>query len=97
MSACAMLSYNNVTPAAWQCAVQAAKAYGVNITSNSGSATVSGFTIQWNYNPSNSTATVQCTDSPFWAPCSVINSKLNDAVEACLTQNQITMTAMVEA
>ena len=95
MSACAMLSYNNVTSAAWQCGVAKAAQYGVQITGNSGSATASGFTIAWNYNPSAQTLTLQCTDSPWWAPCSTINSHINDAVEACLDQHQIELTTMV--
>lgn len=94
MSACAMLTYNNVTPEAWACVVQAAQQYGVVITTDSGCATVQGFTICWNYNPTTQTGTVQCTDSPWWAPCSVINSKLNDAIEQCLQQHGVTMTAM---
>ena len=95
MSACAMLSYNNVTQNAWNCGVQAAANYGVTITTNSGSASASGFTIAWNYNPDAQTLTLQCTDSPFWAPCSVINSHINNAVEQCLSQHQIVMTKMV--
>jgi hypothetical protein len=95
MSACAMLSYNNVTPDAWKCAIKAAAEYGVTITGNTGSASASGFTIGWNYDPKAQTAQVQCTDSPFWAPCSTINSHLNDAIEACLSHHEIEMTKMV--
>lgn len=95
MSACAMLSYNNVTQAAWNCGIQTAAQYGVTITTPSGSATVNGFTIAWNYNAAQQTLTLQCTDSPFWAPCSTINSHINDAVEQCLSQNQVTLTRMV--
>lgn len=95
MSACAMLTYNGVTEAAWACGVEKAKQYGVNITTNSGSASVSGFTIAWNYNPGTQMLSLQCTDSPWWAPCSVINGKISEAVEQCLQQHAITMTAMV--
>ena len=61
MSACAMLSYNNVTPTVWSCGVNAAAQYGVQITTNIGQATQDGFTIAWNYNPGAETR-------PFSAP-----------------------------
>ncbi len=95
MSACAMLSYNNVTQAAWQCGIEKAASFGVEITSNTGTATKSGFTIAWNYNPDAQTLTLQCTDSPFFVPCSAINSQINNAVEQCLSQHQIVLTNMV--
>lgn len=97
MSACAMLSYNNVTLAAWGCAKQAAAQYGVVIDGNSGTATSNGFTIHWNYDPQAKTAQVQCTDSPFWASCSMINGHLNTAIETCLGGHNIEMTRMVES
>jgi len=97
MSACAMLSYNNVTPTVWSCGVNAAAQYGVQITPNIGQATPDGFTIAWNYNPGAETLSIQCTDSPFWAPCGLISSKINDAIEACLNQHNIEMVHMVPA
>lgn len=97
MSACAMLSYNNVNPTAWTACVNAAAQYGVTINTNAGSAVKDGFTIAWNYDANAQTLSVQCTDSPFWAPCSTINSKINDAIEACLNQQNIAMEHMVPA
>jgi hypothetical protein len=95
MSACAMLSYNGVTPTAWQCGIKTAADYGVAITTNVGSATASGFTIAWNYDPGARTLSIQCTGRPFWAPCSTVNGKINDAVEACLKSENIEMAHMV--
>jgi hypothetical protein len=95
MSACAMLTYNNVTPAAWQCGVQLAAGYGVTITTDQGKASASGFTIAWNYNPSAQTLSLQCTDSPFIVPCSLINNFIDDKVHGCLSQNSVAMTAMI--
>jgi hypothetical protein len=96
MSACAMLSYNNVTAAAFDCCKAAAAKYGVTINSNSGSGTKDGFTVAWNYNPSLQTLSIQCTDSPWWAPCSMINGRINDAVEGCLTSNQVNLSQMTD-
>jgi hypothetical protein len=95
MSACAMLSYNNVTQEAWRCGIAKAATYGVTITRDQGSATVSGFTLAWNYNPGAQSLQLQCTDSPWWAPSSTVNAHINNAVEACLSQHQVTLTHMV--
>jgi len=95
MSACAMLTYNNVTSNAWNCGVAKARSYGVTISGNSGSASSSGFTVAWNYNPDNQTLSLQCTDSPWYVPCSIINSQINTAVEQCLDQHQVVLTSMV--
>jgi hypothetical protein len=94
MSACAMLRYNSVTPTAWQSGIAIAATYGVKIATAVGSATASGVTLAWNYDPAEKTLSIQCTDKPFWAPCSLVNSKINDAVESCLHQEKIEMVRM---
>jgi hypothetical protein len=97
MSACAMLTYSNVSANAWNCGKEVAASYGVTINSNSGCGSASGFTVCWNYNPNTLVAQIQCTDSPWWAPCSVINNKINDAVEQCLSQQNLELTALLGA
>lgn len=47
---------------------------------NTGQASRSGVTIRWNYDPDSQQLTVQCTDSPMLLPCSLINSKIREAV-----------------
>lgn len=96
MSACAMLTYGNVTASAWQCIKNVASSHGLTINSNTGKGTVSGFTVAWNYNTSAQTLGIQCTDSPFWAPCSTINSTLNQAIEGCLAQEKLEQTILIE-
>ncbi len=97
MSACAMLTYNNVSANAWNCIKEAATSYGVTINSNSGCASASGFTVCWNYNPNTLVLHIQCTDSPWWASCSMINGTINAAVEQCLSQQSIELTALLGA
>ena len=97
MSACPMLTFNNVTPAIWQCGVQAAANFGVIITGNSGTVSKSGFTVAWNYNPQAQTCQIQCTDSPFIVPCSLINATITNAVEQCYGQNSAVLKEMVGA
>ena len=95
MSACAMLTYNNVTPAAWESIVAEVSKNGITIGADSGSASAQGFTVQWNHDRAAQTLTLQCVDSPFFVSCSLINAHLNDAVERCLQSHEIAMTGMV--
>jgi len=95
MSACAMLTYNNVTPAAWAAIVAEAAKMNITINGDGGSASAQGFTVQWNYDRAAQTLSLQCVDSPFFVSCSLINAHLNDAVERCLATHQIAMTSMV--
>jgi hypothetical protein len=82
-----MLTYDKVTQAAWQSAKQAVAAeFSVQITTDSGNASSNGFTVHWNYDAALQTLSIQCTDSPFWTPCSTINAKINSMVEAVLNQ-----------
>ncbi|MEJ0026853.1 MAG: hypothetical protein WDN01_12570 [Rhizomicrobium sp.] len=98
MSACAMLKFNGVTQQAWECGTEEVKRqYGIVIDSNSGTASKDGFAIKWNYVPAAQTLSIQCTKSPWYVPCSAINNRINDLVEGCLKQYQITMTDMVTA
>ncbi|MGE7414957.1 hypothetical protein [Methylobacterium tarhaniae] len=86
-----MLTYNNVTPSARQCGVQFAAEQGVQITSNQGRATVKGFTTAWNYDPSAQTVSLQCTDSPFIWPCSIINNFIDSTMHNCLSRKDGTI------
>ena len=85
MSACANQHFTGVTDSVWTCLqAQAQKQFNITINTNSGQASQDGFTISWNYNSSAQTLDIQCTDSPWWAPCSTINGKIHDMVDACL-------------
>jgi hypothetical protein len=95
MSACTMLNYNDVTLTAWQNGIKIAATYGVTVAADAGSATVSGFTVAWNYDPAAKSLSVQCTGKPIWVPCWLVNGKLNDTVESCLNQEKIEMARTV--
>ena len=98
MSACAMQTFNNLTQAAWQSAKEAVAAkFGVQITTDSGNISSQGFTVHWDYDAPTGTLSIQCTDSPFFIPCSAINSEIHDMVETTLNQHKIAMTPMVPA
>jgi hypothetical protein len=91
-----MQTFNNVTPAAWRSAKQAVAAkFGVQIATDSGSVNSDGFTVYWHYDAGTGTLSIQCTDSPFFIPCSMINSEIHEMVEATLDQHNIAIAPMV--
>jgi hypothetical protein len=87
MAACAKLTYNQVSPEAWQCIKQAVAKYDVTIGSDAGTASKDGLTISWSYESGTKILSVQCTAHPIFFPCSTINSRINDEIEACLNQH----------
>ncbi len=84
MSSCATQLFDNVTQAQFDCLSQKAKAAGIDIVGNAGSASQDGITVEWTFDPAASTLSVQCTSSPFYVPCGTINSKIHDLVEGCM-------------
>ena len=84
MSACAMQTFNNVTPSAWTCCKTAIAKFGITVDGDSGTQSKDGFTVTWNYSSAAQTLQIQCTDSPWWASCSTINGKITELVEPCL-------------
>ena len=81
MAACPNLVYFGVTPAAWARIVAAAEQYGIT-AAPSGSATVSGFTVEWTYAEKN--LTVACTDSPWFVGCDAINAHIDAAIKGAI-------------
>ena len=84
MSACAAQNFTNVNENVWNCLVQQAAQIGVQIPGPQGCASAQGFTVCWNWNSGAQTLMVQCTDSPWWAPCSTINNAIQELVGKCL-------------
>jgi hypothetical protein len=92
MAACAAQNFTNVNQAVWDCLVQQAQQYGVPIGGPQGCQTAHGFTVCWNWNSGAQTLMVQCTDSPWWAPCGMINGRIHDAVVGCGAQQNVVLT-----
>jgi hypothetical protein len=83
------LSFKNVTQNVWNSLIATVKAdTGITIppTEYQGSLTQTGFTFVWNVNIEAATGSIQCTDSPFFVPCSAINSKIISVVTSCGAQ-----------
>ena len=85
MAACATQKFSGVTGSVWDCIVAKVEAeFGIVISSDQGETSKDGFTLEWDYERSSLIMSITCTDSPFWAPCSTINGKIHDLVDACM-------------
>jgi hypothetical protein len=84
MSACATQVFQNVTSSVWNCIVSKAASQGIDISSPQGAITKDGFTVNWDYNNANGTLAITCTDSPWYVPCSLINSTIHQQIDTCL-------------
>jgi hypothetical protein len=83
MAGCAAVSFNNVPASVFNCLVQKAAEQGITISSDSGTASKSGFKVSWNYNRAGSSLTIQCLDKPFIVPCSLVKSTIKSTVQDC--------------
>jgi hypothetical protein len=84
MGSCAKQTFTNISQQQFSCIVQQAQSnFGISIGGNSGTASKSGVTVAWNYDPNAQTLDIQCTDAPFFLGCGTINSKIHDIVDSC--------------
>jgi len=83
MASCEVQTFSGITEEHFACLLQKAQSAGINICGNSGTATGSGITIAWNYDPGAQKLTIQCTDKPVFLGCGVITSQIRDLVNNC--------------
>lgn len=97
MGACALLTYNHVTSTEWITVTGVVQnEFGITITSDIGKATKSGITISWKYDSDIETLSIQCIKKPFILSCSIINGKINDAIEKILDGSNIKLGPMID-
>lgn len=83
MAGCDVQTFSGINQEHFTCLLQKAQSAGINISGNSGSASGSGITIEWNYDPAAQVLTIQCTDKPIFLGCGVITSQIRDLVNNC--------------
>jgi hypothetical protein len=91
-----MQTFSNVTDPVWQCLRAKAASYGVEIDSNSGTASKLGAKASWNYDPAASTLQIQITKTPPFFGCSTLNAEMHKIVEACMTASAAAMTPLLD-
>ena len=88
--ACAKQTFSAISQDQFNSLLSKAAAAGLPLNGNSGQASKSGFTIQWNYDPAASVLEIQCLSNPFFVPCSSVNGKIHDLVEECMAPSSTT-------
>jgi len=83
MSDCATQTFQNFTPARFNCLVQKAAGSGIVIGGNQGQASKDGITLSWKFDPTNQTLDIQCLAAPFFLSCGTINGKIHDLIDSC--------------
>lgn len=85
MTACPPQTFAAVTRPVWQniCATLAKQhpELGAGPVPDQGTASDQGYAIAWSFVEATWTLTVQCTDSPWWAPCSAIGEAIAEMVD----------------
>lgn len=76
--------FQGITPEQYTRLVAKAKAAGIDLNGNSGTASKFGAEIAWNYNPSAQELTLQCLKNPFFMSAADINTRLHSLVTESL-------------
>jgi hypothetical protein len=84
MSACKQQTFTGITQSRWDCIKKVVQnKTGIVITTDSGTATQSGFSVHWNFDVTTQALSIQVTDKPFIIPCSSIESQITGVVNGC--------------
>lgn len=76
MNGCPPMTFDGLTPDRYAQLLLKAAAQGLPITGDSGSTTYQGIDVTWGYDPAAQTLTIECTNKPFFVPCSMIEQKI---------------------
>jgi hypothetical protein len=75
--ACDALNFTGVDAERWAAAKETINGkYGIDIETENGEKSRSGFKLRWDYDPVAQTLEIQCLDKPFVFPCGVVNGQI---------------------
>lgn len=80
---CETQTFTGISQDRFDCLTQAAQNTGVAIAGNGGEASKDGITIRWQYDPASQVLELQCTGSPAFIPCGLINARIQAMVDGC--------------
>jgi hypothetical protein len=86
MAQSAPLVFTDITPEQYHRLIQKAKATGVDLNGNSGTASRFGVEVTWNYAPDAQQLTLQCLRTPFFVSDAEVNAKLQSLVKESLAE-----------
>ena len=76
--------FSNISPEQYSRLVEKAKAAGIDLDGNIGTATKFGVEVSWNYSPEKQELVLQCLRTPFFVKAEDVNSKLQSLVKDTL-------------
>jgi hypothetical protein len=74
-------TFSGITPDQYAQLIVKAKASGLDLDGNSGTASKFGVEVQWNYSPESQQLTVQCLRTPMFVSAATVYGKLQALVE----------------
>ncbi len=83
---CDPVIFPNIRPALWASIETQVRAAGIDVEHDQGVAHVGPTDIQWDYEPSTQSLTVQCLHKPWIASCGMVNQKITDLFQKALFQ-----------
>ncbi|HEY1985493.1 MAG TPA: hypothetical protein VGG85_08790 [Terracidiphilus sp.] len=81
MGASAPQVFNGVTPQQYDRLVAKAKAAGIELSGNSGTASKYGVEVSWNYVPDTQELTLHCLKTPFFMSTADVDTKIQNLVK----------------
>jgi hypothetical protein len=76
------LVFTNVTARHFSALAEKARANGIDIKGNSGSASQFGVEVSWDYAPATGQLTLHCLRTPFFLKLEEVNARLRHMVES---------------
>ena len=80
MNGCPPMTFDGLSPDRYQQLLAKAQTQGLQITGDSGSTSYQGIDFTWNYDPAAQILTLECTNKPFFVPCSMIEQKVRSVL-----------------
>lgn len=76
------LTFSNVTPDQFAALAAKARAAGIALNGNTGSASKFGVEVAWNYIPATQQLTLHCLRAPFFMKLADVNAQMRALVES---------------
>jgi len=80
---CRAQTFTGIGRAAFERLVRQATDAGLPINGDQGEGEKGGFKVRWRFDENEQRLEIQCLSVPFWAPCSLVEGKVQRLVEEC--------------
>jgi hypothetical protein len=76
--------FSGIAPEQYARLIEKAKAAGIDLSGNSGTATKFGVEVSWTYSPDSQQLTLHCLHTPFFVSGETVNAKMHALVNESL-------------